>query len=96
MGEVIDESIENSTEERYVFAGNAATFGLPFSNVFLPRELHRYHNVLLDSFEITWSEMEERVQKLTRERELPWLNIAWMEEECRKYPKLFSRLLGEN
>lgn len=65
------------------------------SHVFLPRELHRYHNVGLDSFKITTSEMGGHVESLTSDWELPWLNIAWTEEECSKYSKPFSQLLDE-
>ena len=40
---------------------------------------------------------DERTGRTSNKRvRLPWLNIAWMEEECRKYFKPFNQLLDEN
>lgn len=50
-----------------MFGNDAAALGYPFTNMAFLREFHRDHNVALDYFDMTCSEMEERVQILTRD-----------------------------
>ena len=64
----------DGAEGNFVFGNDAAALGFPFTNTAFLREFHRDHNVALDFFDMTRSEVKERVQNLTRERELPYLN----------------------
>ncbi len=70
--------------------------GFPVTHLALAaRELDRYINVPPDSLSLSLSDMEERVERLAQDRNLPWLNMAWMKEKNREDCEPFFRFRGE-